>query len=66
MTIRNRNWDVFDVDNTDPEPADPLDATRQAPAVVLWSAIDADRRALDERTARLRAMRLTLGDDEWD
>ncbi|MCJ2060395.1 hypothetical protein MKL09_28200 [Methylobacterium sp. J-048] len=30
----------------------------------LWAAIRADLRARDERTARLRAMRLIAGDDE--
>lgn len=32
-------------------------------AAALWSAIAADRRALDERMARLRAMRLIRGED---
>ncbi|MGU3662737.1 hypothetical protein ACLBX9_00905 [Methylobacterium sp. A49B] len=32
--------------------------------LALWSALEADRRARDERTARLRAMRLIGGDDE--
>ncbi|MGH1572168.1 hypothetical protein ACRAWG_17615 [Methylobacterium sp. P31] len=33
-------------------------------AKALWLALEADRRARDERTARLRAMRLIAGDDE--
>ncbi|GJE11942.1 hypothetical protein FOHLNKBM_2988 [Methylobacterium longum] len=32
--------------------------------MALWSALDADYRARDERTARLRAMRLIAGEDE--
>ena len=34
-----------------------------AEAALLWAAIRADLRARDERTARLRAMRLIDGDD---
>jgi hypothetical protein len=33
-------------------------------ARALWDALEADHRARDERTARLRAMRLIGGDDE--
>ena len=50
--------------NTDFEGTEALDADRHVAAEALWSAIEADRQALDERTARLRAMRLILGDDE--
>lgn len=32
--------------------------------IALWFALDADRRARDERTERLRAMRLTSGEDD--
>ena len=35
----------------------------KAQTLALWLALDADRRARDERTARLRAMRLISGDD---
>lgn len=35
-----------------------------AQTIALWDAIDADRRARDERTARLRAMKLVGGDDD--
>jgi hypothetical protein len=38
----------------------PTEAEREA----LWFALEADRRARDERTARLRAMRLIGGEDE--
>ena len=34
-----------------------------AEAALLWAAIRADLRSRDERTARLRAMRLIDGDD---
>lgn len=34
-----------------------------AQTIALWDALDADRRSRDERTARLRAMRLIGGDD---
>lgn len=37
---------------------------RAADAIALWNALDADRRARDERTERLRTMRLIGGDDE--
>lgn len=32
--------------------------------LALWFALDADRRSRDERTERLRAMRLIDGEDE--
>lgn len=54
---------LYPVD-TDVEGVEPDDARHHAPAAAVWSALDADRRALDERTARLRVMRLALGDDE--
>ena len=37
---------------------------RKTEAGVLWAAIRADRRAQDERTAKLRAMLMAVGDDE--
>jgi hypothetical protein len=40
-----------------------VDAQRRLDAAVLWSAIRADRRAQDERTAKLRAMLLAVGED---
>lgn len=33
-------------------------AAQQASAERVWTQVEADRRAIDERTARLRAMRL--------
>lgn len=36
---------------------------RKAEAALLHSALRADRRARDERTARLRAMLLAIGDE---
>ncbi len=36
----------------------------KAETIALWLALDADRRARDERTARLRAMRLIGGEDD--
>jgi hypothetical protein len=32
--------------------------------IALWLALDADRRSRDERTERLRAMRLIGGEDD--
>ena len=34
----------------------------EAQTIALWDALDADRQARDERTARLRAMRLIDSD----
>ncbi|MEL6063144.1 MULTISPECIES: hypothetical protein [unclassified Methylobacterium] len=48
-----------------PRDADGRDALqRDAETVALWLALDADRRARDERTERLRAMRLIGGEDD--
>ena len=56
--------DVLDRANTDIDAADTPDARDRRADAALWSAIAADNRALDERTARLRAMRVIHGDDE--
>lgn len=37
---------------------------QSAELTALWLALDADHRARDERTARLRAMRLICGEDD--
>jgi len=54
--------DAFDQRDTG---ADTAVAPQDSPEpAALWAAIRADLRARDERTARLRAMRLIGGDDE--
>ncbi len=40
------------------------DPQHRADVEALWLALDADRRAQDERLARLRAMRLIGGEDD--
>lgn len=48
-----------------PHDADAEAAHQQDPeTIALWRALDVDRRSRDERTERLRAMRLICGDDE--
>jgi hypothetical protein len=48
-----------------PRDVDAHDALRRDPATIaLWHAIDMDRRSRDERTERLRTMRLVCGEDE--
>ncbi|MCJ2073705.1 hypothetical protein MKK75_33775 [Methylobacterium sp. J-030] len=48
-----------------PHEIDARDASqREAETVALWLALDADRRSRDERTERLRAMRLIGGEDD--
>lgn len=45
--------------------ADAINAHRhEADTVALWLALAADRRSRDERTDRLRVMRLIGGEDE--
>ena len=41
-----------------------VDPQHRADVEALWLALDADRRAQDERLARLRAMRLIGGEDD--
>ncbi|MGU3463418.1 hypothetical protein ACLBXO_01065 [Methylobacterium sp. C33D] len=52
------------------EMARDADATIATPhesdLLALWRALDAERSARDERTARLRAMRLIGGEDGTD
>lgn len=42
------------------------EADRQQAAAVVWAEVEAERRALDERTARLRAQRLARQADLQD
>ncbi|MHC2108177.1 MULTISPECIES: hypothetical protein [unclassified Methylobacterium] len=53
--------DAFDQRETETDAA--VELERMAEAAALWAAIRADLRSRDERTARLRAMRLIDGDD---
>jgi hypothetical protein len=57
------NMDAFD-DAITIDGADESAERPDADVAALWLALAADRRARDERTARLRAMRLIGGDDE--
>lgn len=41
-----------------------VEPQRGTDAMALWIALAADRLARDERTARLRAMRLIAGEDD--
>ncbi|GEO98335.1 hypothetical protein [Methylobacterium haplocladii] len=41
-------------------------AEQQAKAAVIWGEIEADRRAVDDRTERLRALRLARASDGRD
>ncbi|MEE7447808.1 hypothetical protein MRF4_08245 [Methylobacterium radiotolerans] len=43
-----------------------IDTPHESERLALWRALDADRSARDERTARLRAMRLIGGEDGTD
>lgn len=54
------------VDKTlSPRDIDAHDALRRDPATIaLWHALDMNRRSRDERTERLRTMRLAGGEDE--
>ncbi|MCJ2066648.1 hypothetical protein MKK63_28730 [Methylobacterium sp. J-088] len=54
------------VDKTlSPRDVDAHDALRRDPATIaLWHALDMNRQARDERTERLRTMRLVCGEDE--
>lgn len=56
--------DAFD-HTVSPRDADRTGEKQQsAELMALWLALDADHRARDERTARLRAMRLIGGEDD--
>ncbi|MDP4004737.1 hypothetical protein [Methylobacterium sp. NEAU K] len=56
--------DAFDHTDRSTEAGQAIEPQISPEAVALWTALEADWRARDERTARLRAMRLTAGDDE--
>lgn len=56
--------DALDHTGTEREIDPPTEPQRNPDLIALWTALEADRRAGDERTARLRAMRLIGGDDE--
>ncbi|MGH1589116.1 hypothetical protein ACRBEV_13055 [Methylobacterium phyllosphaerae] len=58
--------DAFDHTETARDADITVDTHREAELLALWRALDADRSARDERTARLRAMRLIGGDDGSD
>ena len=53
--------DAFD--QTDTRTHEAVEPQDEAEAAALWAALRADLRARDERTARLRAMRLIGGDE---
>jgi len=56
--------DAFD-QTPSPRDADVRNALGRDPeTIALWLALDADRRSRDERTERLRAMRLIGGEDD--
>ncbi|SFL59429.1 hypothetical protein [Methylobacterium pseudosasicola] len=56
--------DAFDHTDTATETDAAIEQQPNADLIALWTALEADRRARDERTARLRAMRLIGGYDE--
>ncbi|MEE7442348.1 hypothetical protein [Methylobacterium oryzae] len=58
--------DAFDHANIARDTDETVDSPLADELVVLWRALAADRRAQDERTARLRAMRLIGGEDGAD
>ena len=60
----NLDMNAFETAEPSSDAADTLVQQDRNALQALWSALDADDRARDERTARLRAMRLIGGDDE--
>lgn len=56
--------DAFEQTDSALDAGETVEPPRRTEAEALWLAIEADRRARDERTARLRAMRLIDGDDK--
>ena len=56
--------DAFEHGESSLDAAVTVESRDKSELIALWSALDADHRARDERTARLRAMRLIGGDDE--
>ena len=58
------DMDAFEHSESSLDAAVTVESRDKSELIALWSALDADHRARDERTARLRAMRLIGGDDE--
>jgi hypothetical protein len=56
--------DAFDHAESARDADESASAQHAIEIAALWRALDAERCARDERTARLRAMRLIGGDDE--
>jgi hypothetical protein len=56
--------DAFEHGESLRDAAETDESLHRSEVLALWSALEADHRARDERTARLRAMRLIGGDDE--
>lgn len=67
-TLRRGTLDMDAFESFEPscDAADTVEPQDRSALLALWSALDADYRARDERTARLRAMRLIGGDDAVD
>ncbi|PJI53201.1 hypothetical protein CTI14_31765, partial [Methylobacterium radiotolerans] len=57
------NMDAFDHAEMARDADETIDTTHASDLLALWRALAADRGARDERTARLRAMRLIGGED---
>ncbi|MGN8094940.1 hypothetical protein [Methylobacterium sp. 22177] len=58
--------DAFDHAEMAHDADETIDTTHASDLLALWRALDADRGARDERTARLRAMRLIGSEDAAD
>ncbi|WP_426315774.1 hypothetical protein ACN9MF_14125 [Methylobacterium fujisawaense] len=58
--------DAFDHAGTAHDADETPNTPHETELLALWRALAADRRARDERMARLRAMRLIGGDDGTD
>jgi hypothetical protein len=56
--------DAFDQTASVGDGAQAVDPQHRSDIEALWFALDADRRAQDERLARLRAMKLIGGEDD--
>lgn len=60
------SMNAFEHDHSGRDATASRDPQDRAALLALWLALDADRRARDERTARLRAMQLISGDGPPD
>ena len=58
------DMDAFEHGESLGDAAETDESHHRSELLALWSALEADRRARDERTARLRVMRLIGGEDE--